>query len=430
MTERSLSGNVRISVVRRLLMPLGLLLLALFGYGVIRVRDVTFDQQIRNAEWIRTYLVTFLDRSQHMLDFVTVDADGAIDSRSISVLSAGILAENPVFRRVMILNADARLISSYPAVSSVIDLSGIVGRIKLGERMALTVPYYSNATNRMVVSVIRGGTIAGYAVAAELNLQTLQHGIDSEQSRRTGTTVFLTDRSGNVITHSDMSYVNQQVSLGSLAPIREASILRPVTGIYRADDSLQLVSAVQDLRSGRIVVVTQDVASALAPTLTWAAVTLVAFLAFSLTVLVFFGRRLDRIVVQPLMRFAGEIETVKKGIGEVGDPPEHAYLELKRIFVSFQEMSTTIGNRERDLTRAVLENETLLREIHHRVKTISTLSRVFSRYSPQRPIRWNPQKRHLTKAGAEFFRSPAYMRVSTGVIDSPQWICTRTLPRC
>ena len=366
--DRSLTTIVRASLVRWFLVPSGTLLLLVLVLGLWRTREATFQWQIRNATWIRTYLTTFLDRAEHMLDFVVVDATGEIDYRSIPVLSSGVRAEDPVFRRVMILDSEANLVSSYPAASGVIDVSGIIGKMSIGEGLAITAPYFSTATNRMVVAAIRRGTIAGYTVAAELNLNTLQHSITSEFGRFEDATAFLTDRWGNVIAHPDMRYVREQVHLGALEPIRDVGSHEPITGLYRVDDTLRFVTAVRELRSGWTVVVMQDALVALTPTLSVAIPTFAFLATLWVMALGLFRRRLDAIVVRPLTRFAGEIETLKRRSGLTGNPPAGTFRELETLFHSFQEMSETILRREGELKTAVEENETLLREIHHRVK--------------------------------------------------------------
>lgn len=366
--DQSLTTIVRGSLVWSFLVPAGTLLLLVLALGLWRAREATYRQQIRNANWIQTYLITFLDRAEHMLDFVIVDADGEIDYRSIPVLSIGTLAEDPVFRRVMVLDGDANLVSSYPAASAMIDVSGIIGKTPVGEGMTLTAPYFSIATERMVVAAIRRGTIAGYTVAAELNLNTLQRSITSDPGQIEKATAFLTDRWGNVIAHPDTRYVREQVNLGALEPIRNATHTQATIGLYRVDGSFQFVTAVRELRSGWTVVVTQNAISALTPMLSVAIPAFAFLAAISAFALGFFRRRLHAIVVRPLTRFAGEIETLRQGNLLTGDPPGGTFLELETLFRSFQEMGETILRRERELTSAAEENETLLREIHHRVK--------------------------------------------------------------
>lgn len=366
--DRTLNTIVRISLVRWLLLPFAVILFLTLVHGIAKQRQMVEDQQSRNAAWICTYLETYLDRAEHILNFVVVNEQGQIDHNSTAVLSIGVRAQDPVFWRVMVLDGEANLVSSYPASTAMIDLSGIIGQVNLGEPIALTAPYVSIATDRMVVSVARRTSVGGYTVAAELNLDTLQRSIESGRDRPPDTVVFLTDRWGNVIAHPVMSYVEEQVNLGSLDPVRNATLNTPLTGFYRIDETLYLVTAVREQKSGWIAVVAQKAFSAFVPALAPVLVTFAALGGVSIVALGLFRRRFDRIIVRPLSRFAAEIEGFRHDGRAIGEPTQGTFSELETLFSNFWKMSESIRNRERELTVAAEEKETLLREIHHRVK--------------------------------------------------------------
>jgi two-component sensor histidine kinase len=89
----------------------------------------------------------------------------------------------------------------------------------------------------------------------------------------------------------------------------------------------------------------------------------------AVTVVLIRGRFRKGIIV-PLEEFAHEIHALERGVSSNSTRPRsrEGFTELRDLSRAFTEMAATIRSREKALTQAADEKESMLKEIHHRLK--------------------------------------------------------------
>jgi len=332
-------------------------------------RNQVEDRHLRDAVWLQAVVGVYLESVHQLLNLALIDSEGRIDDRIDLMISLGRDGSSATFHRVMALDSEFLVIDSVPPdTEGGTDLSGLLPGVSVLGTMTLTVPYYSAAADTIVVTVAQRPRGFAHTIAAELNLEMLQRRLSDSLPSGRDQTVFLTDRYGNVIAHPDPSLVARQTNLGGLEVMEQVGAGVPATTIAREEGRLALYSAVRDGATGWTVVAYEPLFSAFASAVWVFLGTMGAVAGISAFTVLVFRHHLRRRIVNPLMDFAAAIDQETGTAETFVQRSGPTFAELETLFYRFEEMKTRVRRREQELIAAATEKDTLVREIHHRVK--------------------------------------------------------------
>ncbi len=278
------------------------------------------------------------------------------------------LAADPFLQGVFVVDAAGRVAAAALAHGASRDPGDTIGLDLTG------LPHVAQARSRQqaawsdaFLSTLTGGLTAALAVPSDDGLLVLELSVSAlsrsvgELALNGGVQVAIVDRAGRVIAHPNARLAQQQESLQTLPPVREALAGREGGARLTSPDGDDLVQALPVTPIGWAVVVSRPVATVMAP-LRSVGLAVAALLAFTVVVAMVFGWRMAR-------HTGGEVALLADGAQRAvreRDPPKlqfssaefnAVWQRLRDLFVQLAESGERTEAAKRDL-QAVLDAAT------------------------------------------------------------------------
>lgn len=321
-------------------------------WGIWARRETEADQEY-HARAITGYATSYLDQAVRLLSLATERSQGRDATREDF---RTLLDTSESFHRALLLNRDWQVLLSVPSGAASADFSGLVGEHALADGvdhggMILTAPYYSVVAGSVVVGL--GHPIDDdRLVLGELRLEQMQKYVGELSGSSPGESVFVTDRYGNMIAHTEVGLVEEQTNVGDLEIVRRlAAGSGSDTVVERLDGRLSFLSGAREPRSGWLVITAQDAVAVFSPAFLPLVLAVLALLVLLALAAVSLDRQMEHTVIAPIREFAEDIQAVRVGAGE----PETRHLEtpgfreLQDLYQGFYQMKQAIHEREEDL---------------------------------------------------------------------------------
>jgi signal transduction histidine kinase len=238
--------------------------------------------------------------------------------------------------------------------------------------------FFSLSTNDIAVTVahpiLHGGTLAGVLVG-ELSLDDLQQTIQTISFGKSDL-IFILDERGTVIAHPERALVRQQVNLGNISVIQRG-YAGPAIEILLMGSEWSIASAMP-MQNGWLVVTSRPIYAAARPLIILIGVSLAAFLA-SIVILIVAVQRSVRRISNPIAHLAERTEAISTGQYTPLDDEVTSgrFRELNALGHSFNRMVATVEARTSELLAA---NAKLQVELEERQRIETALRKSEERY--------------------------------------------------
>ncbi len=220
-------------------------------------------------------------------------------------------------------------------------------------------PFTSLRTGRPTVYMTHwladGGMVVG-----ELSLGELQKAVSVSLGELSRDTIFVADRSGTLVAHSQPNLVAWQTNVGYLSIVRRSQ-LEPITLIYQADGVWALSSAVRMARTGWVVVTQTPLYLAYRSYVQLIGLAAAVSLTLWLTWGWFIQQRLRQKVVTPLVQLRRQANALAAGKQDTA--------MLTTLDAPFAEMATLIENFAA-MSRAVQLRQAALQESEQKYRLL------------------------------------------------------------
>ncbi|MGM0418043.1 MAG: hybrid sensor histidine kinase/response regulator [Thermodesulfobacteriota bacterium] len=358
MTDKKLSLIIKIFLTKWLLIPAFILILSFsLLWTYIETQNIKKHHRYyaeNLGSHIEVYLNDCSEKLKHSFAHISIKQSG------YSLLN-DFIGKDLSFLAVYLLNSEGLVLRSVPGGGETANFSGLIENEIGNNDFTLTSPYYSVQNDRVVIGMIEKGKNQNL-IYAELNLGSLEKHIKNVSEFINKGSVFLTDSFGNVIAHSDMSLVKQQVNKGDLKIFSKIRKQNSASGFFKTSDGIKLISA-RNISKGKLnIVLEQDALSLCMPVVITAVFLLAGALALFGSLIFLFDRKLYRSVINPIALFTKNIESAGNKTGfnseihhlKVSDE----FKELTDLKSKFAQMAETIKQREKSLRQSdqILEN--------------------------------------------------------------------------
>lgn len=345
------------------LLPSLLIMLVTVGAAAYLGNGVIDRQRLENVNAISRSVDRYLNTAEDVLK-TTADTLTALQNHEhLGVVLEMARKNHRYFDVLYVIDAQGREVWMTPAdplYPPGFDMSGqVYFKNKVQSQTGISEPFPSFRTGLptaiMSVNLDNGGQLIG-----ELSLQALQDEVDAWADDRH--TTYIVDQSGYLLAHPNTDWVDQQKNIKTWEVVQRgfqgASHL-----FYTAEDGQLMRASTTLTRQGGWLVVReaslQAVYGMYIPPL-FGAAALISTIWIGLVI--FFQRRMQTQVVQPLQALSRATEIMATGSG--GQTPEiaitnRAFLEIHELTHSFNRMNQAILSRQ----EALIDSENRLQKI-------------------------------------------------------------------
>ncbi len=340
---------------------------SLFGRTLV---NTLFEQEL--TERGKTVVQDLAESSHAFLRSAAIFVEGiAVDEPSVAVVDASVvrsrlsseLALNPAFESFACIDDRGVQVASYPPDPNTdgLDLSDRdYARPPVGIPL-VSESYISSSSGRPVVSIAVRLREHGLAIVGFLDLSQLSDYVNNAVGP--DWTLLVVDGSGTIVAARDKQLVLERRNVRNLLPEGDASATGRVSlesdnpGVAfsrRLGDYGWSVIATYDPRAFRVSL-NRILSVALADAL-------IAFVVLYVIVLFMAGRILGDISL-----LHSSVRAIRdRRYGEIR--PRPTFVEFLDLIAEVRSMESAVEEREAQLTDMVRQRDTLLREVHHRVK--------------------------------------------------------------
>jgi len=348
----TLSDMVRRFLFRWLLLPaLGIVVCFAGIWCLSKAHDFT-----RQQEFLARSAGDYIQAGLNMYDVQMQRAAADLFHRYTKETVLLQLSMNIYFKTAYLLDSSGKTLHTMPRQADKRDFSGLIRLPVPRDEFVLTAPYYSRFAGRIVVGMVR--EVSGdYLLLTELNLNHLQNVILNLNRHIHAGSAFMTDEYGNLLTHQDMSRVEQQDNVGHMAILTSSKNDSATSGYFREPAGMMLMSAVVLPMGNWKLIIGQDAMVLFKPILVTVVLLLMGVLGLYFLVFYLLNRHMQGAVVTPLKNLGWEIETIKQGnyLAEAVSPMNpgvKGFKELSLLHNNFIQMQRVLRQREADLRQS------------------------------------------------------------------------------
>jgi len=322
-----------------------LMLIVFTLFSIVLVWQGTLArQQVKLSRSIANTVVTYTDSAKRVLDALS-QAMKTADRTHLKQFLTDTHSAYSYFDTLYILGLDGRLGLMTPLDHQYIGLDltrqPYYAKARQQKSTFVSAPFISMRSGKPTVYLAKS-VESGRMVVGELNLSTLQANINAAIGRDRENLVFVADRAGSLLAHSNSQLVVEQHSVGHMEIVRQG-LETESTKIYRASTGWVFGAAVPIESLDWVVISQQSLKSALGPLVRVVAPAL--GLSFFLWLWVLWALRRQQIkrVVAPVGRLAKTAQRIA-----AGNLDEQARLEegkeIGGLAASFNHMTQQLRN--------------------------------------------------------------------------------------
>jgi len=377
------------------------------------------NEQERYARTVAEHVNTYLKQSRRYLNFFALLVEekgfGVDHLRSFPRYSSTV-------RTVYLLNASKEIVDAAPKEAQKTGIHEVVHSASVRDGLYLTSAYTSKFHDKIVVGLARPAS-GDRMLLAELDLRSLQSSLQKLTYQMEGGTAFVTDASGNLLAHPNMSLVHRQINLEQIEPLAKLQKGETVSGFQQRKGAIHFISATNVRFGDWKVGVERKALPLFAHTLWIIGLSLTALMALFGTAAFLFHRRLRSMVIHPLSRFTDELDALEHGNDSPNKDPEDRITgmgscsELWTLWQHFSYMREAVRQREAALRANEEDLRTTLQSIGDGVVVTDEHGRI---------TRMNPAATELTgwdlegARGQDLFEVLKLVNTQTGdVCDNP-----------
>lgn len=322
-----------------------LMLIVFTLFSIVLVWQGTLArQQVKLSRSIANTVVTYTDSAKRVLDALS-QAMKTADRTHLKQFLTDTQSAYSYFDTLYILGLDGRLGLMTPLDHQYIGLDltrqPYYAKARQQKSTFVSAPFISMRSGKPTVYLAKS-VESGQMVVGELNLSTLQANINAAIGGDRENLVFVADRAGSLLAHSNSQLVVEQHSVGHMEIVRQG-LETESTKIYRASTGWVFGAAVPIESLDWVVISQQSLKSALGPLVRVVAPALGLSLFLWLWVLWALRRQQIKRVVAPVGRLAETAQRIA-----AGDLDERACLEegkeIGELAASFNHMTQQLRN--------------------------------------------------------------------------------------
>lgn len=401
MGDRPLYKVVRSFLERRLILPLAVLAIVA-AWGLVGWRVSGLEREHEIIAWgVDNFLTSFLTSADDILRLSAVRIKRIDEVSGTYEWSETI----PLYHRIFLVSPDGYTVltkGNEKLTSHAVAPPPVSYFPETGVWPIYSLPYYRADLESVTIAIMiqgRWGNVIG-----ELNLDHLHRLIAAYLHKVPRRILWITDRYGNVIVHTDERVVKEQENLGHEPLVRKALEHPEGIKLFGRLGATAVYGVSWRIDPwGWVVLVAYPLVPALLPVLGAAAVGFSVF--FALLYVVFLGLmgRLNRSVIEPMQVLSREANRLAEGVRAKNDPWPNlkgTFTELVVFSQNFQKMGDSVQEREDALRRRQAEL----------VRAQETLARSESRY---RGILESLQEAYFEVGpeGVVIFQNQAFLRL-------------------